>query len=168
MTLRFLVLSFIALTIGALLASASTDDADISELFETDPASVEVEQVCMAVPRRALEGYDLSEPVFDNRFYYARVFGRGGRHLLVEFSQPCDNLISAPGGLGAQTPFCKTDVVVIRNERCAVETLYETDSEDAARVVALKRIVADARAAGKDLPADDAAAADWLLSHSQN
>ncbi|MEL6286889.1 MAG: hypothetical protein AAFQ18_11860 [Pseudomonadota bacterium] len=161
------VLAIAALAATAAHAAAGGGNGDV-DLFEVDVAAAEIDQVCLPLPRKALVGYDLSEPVFDDRFYYADVFGRGGRSVLIEFSQPCWNFAAAPGGLGGQTPFCKTDTVVIENERCFVETLYVAESEAEARVIALKRRVADARAAGEALPENDAEAAEILIARAAN
>lgn len=131
--------------------------------FEIDVQTARVAEICLAPPRRAFQGRYLEGDLFDARFYHTRVDGRGGRHMLVEFSNSCLAIRNAGADLGPRTPFCETDVVRFSNERCMVERIYEVPNEASARALAIKLQVERAREAGVELPENDIEAAAILV-----
>ncbi len=145
----------------ALLSTASADDAEAEAalaFLDHDPAEYAIEGACLSTHLRVRERVRLGDRVFDSRFAWADVTGRN-TSVLVAFRDSCD---AARFGV-PPIPRCAPRAQTYNGEICVVDELYILPDEVAARALALRILVDEARTDGAALPSDNRAAAQSLI-----
>ncbi len=151
-----------ALAAAAPLAGAQPMDIGDTSFVERDPADLAIRGNCVGAPRDVRERTWLYDDVFEDRFAYADIVGRN-RAILVEYERSCDQLTQREP---VPQDLCRAAVLRTGGEQCFVREIYEVADERAARWVALRRLIDEARADGRILPRDNVAAAEQLVADS--
>ena len=143
---------------------AELRDGDLEALsfLDRDPAEYALTSRCLPVNRRMRERVRLGDAVFEQRFIWGDLTGRD-YSVMAQFKRSCDAIrFGAPA-----IPRC-AGAVQIGTQICEVEELYIVPNEHAARALALRILVDEARENGADLPASNADAAQMLIDQSNS